>query len=97
MEADEAGTDPIAVLLDVEAWDKVVVMDVTFGRGVPSFGDLTKVFFQVGDDVLEAGNLGGMLRGAGLDCESETVDELVELLCGNVGVSVKGGEHGVRR
>jgi len=63
---------------------------VTFGWGVPSLGDLAKVFFQVGDDVLEAGDLGGMLRGAGLDSECEAVDELAELRGGYVRVRVDG-------
>ena len=94
MKADEAGADPIAVLLDVETGDEVVVVDVAFGRGVPSFSDLTKVFLQVGDDVLEAGDLGGVLRGVGLDSESEAVDELAELWGGHVRVRVEGSEYG---
>jgi len=93
METDEASADPIAILLDVKVGDEVVVTDVTFGRRVPSFGDLTQVLFQVGDDVLETSDLGGVLRGAGLDGESETVNELTELWCGNVGVRVEGCEY----
>ena len=92
MEADEASADQVAVLSDVEPWDEVVVTDVTLRWRVPSFGDLTEVFFEVGDDVLEPGDLGGMLRGSGLDRESEAMDELSELLRGNVGVRVKGGK-----
>jgi len=93
VEANEAGVDQVAVLLNVEARDEVVVAHVTLGRGVPSLGDLTKVFFQVGDDVLEAGDLGGVLRGAGLDRESKTVNKLAELLGRDIGVSVEGCEH----
>ena len=93
MEVDKAGTDPVTVLLNVEARDEVVVANVAFGWRVPSFGDLTKVFFKVGDDVLETGNLGGMLRGVGLDRESKAMNELPELLGGDVGVSVEGGEY----
>jgi len=73
--------------------DEVVVTDVSLRWRVPSFGDLTKVFFEVGDDVLEASNLGGMLRGTGLDREREAVNKLSELLSGNVRMSVEGGEH----
>jgi len=93
VKADEASVDPIAILLDVEAGDEVVVADVTLRWRVPSFGDLTEVFFKVGDDILETGNLGGMLRGVGLDRESEAVNELSELLSGDIGMSVEGGEH----
>jgi len=93
VETDEAGTDQVAVLADVEAGDEVIVVNVTLGWGVPSFGDLAEVFFEVGDDVLKAGDLGGVLRGAGLDRESEAMNELLELLGGNVGVSVEGGEY----
>jgi len=93
METDEASAGPIAVLHDVEVGDKIVVTDVTFGQRVPSFGDLTQVLFQVGDDVFKTGDLGGVLRGAGLDCEGEAVNELAELWCGNVGVCVEGCEH----
>jgi len=42
---------------NVEARDEVVVANVAFGWCVPSFGNLTEVFFQVGDDILEAGDL----------------------------------------
>ena len=87
------GAGPIAILLDVEVGDEVIVTNVTFGRRVPSFSDLTQVLFQVGDDVLEASDLGGMLRGAGLDCEGETVNELAELRCGDVGMCVEGCKH----
>src|SRR5712671_1630797 len=95
METDEAGADQVTVLADVETGDEVVVVaDVAFGRGVPSFGDLAEVFFQVGDDVLEAGDLRGMLRGAGLDSECKAVDKLTELWGGYVRVRVEGSEHG---
>ena len=97
MKADEASADPIAVLLDVETGDEVVVADVTFGRGVPAFGNLSQIFFEVGDDVLESGNLGGVLRGAGLDSEGQAVDELTELRGRDVGVCVEGGEDRARR
>ena len=93
MKVDKAGADPVAILFDVETGDEVVVADVSLRWRVPSFGDLTEVFFEVGDDVLETGNLGGMLRGAGLDHEHEAVNELSELLSGDVGVSVESGEH----
>jgi len=94
VEADEAGADPIAILEDVETGDEVVVADVAFRRGVPSFGDLAEIFFQVGDDVLEAGDLGGVLRGAGLDGKREAVDELAELWGGHIGMRVEGSEYG---
>src|SRR5712671_3473193 len=98
MEADEAGTDQVAVLADVEARDEVVVVsNITLRGGVPSFGDLSEVFFQVSDDILEAGNLGGVLRGAGLDSEGEAVDKLTKLLGRDVGVRVEGGEDRARR
>ena len=98
VKADEAGADHVAVLADVEARDEVVVVsDVALRGGVPSFGDLPEVFFQVGDDIFEAGNLGGVLRGAGLDSEGEAVDELAELYGGDVGVRVEGGEDRARR
>jgi len=98
VQTDEAGADNVAVLVDVETRDEVVVVsDVALRGGVPSFGDLPEVFFQVGDDILEAGNLGGVLRGAGLDSEGEAVDELTELLGRNVGVRVEGGEDRARR
>jgi len=58
--------------------------------GSPAFGDLAQVFFGVGDNVLEAGNLGGVLRGTGLDGECEAVDELPKLLGRDVGVSIEG-------
>ena len=87
------GTDPVTVLLDVEARDEVIVADVAFRWGVPSLGDLTEVFFQVGDDVFETGDLGGMLRGTGLDREGKTVNELTELWCRHVGVCVESCEH----
>src|SRR5712671_1644069 len=93
VETDEAGSDQVAVLTDVETGDEVVVADVTFGWGVPAFGDLPQVFFEVGDDVLESGNLRGMLRGAGLYGEGEAVDELPKLLGRDVGMSVEGGKH----
>jgi len=93
VKADEAGADPIAVLLDVETGDEVIIVDVALGWRVPSFSDLTEIFFEVSDDVLETSDLGGMLRGAGLNREGEAVDELSQLLSGNVGVSVEGGEH----
>jgi len=93
METNEAGSDQVAVLTDVEAGDEVVVTDVAFGWGVPAFGDLSQVFFEVGDDVLEPGNLGGVLGGAGLYGEGETVDELPKLLGRDIGVSIEGGEH----
>jgi len=97
VEADEFGTDQVTVLVDVEARDEVVgVPDVTLRGGVPSFGDLPEVFFQVGDDILEAGNLGGVLRGAGLDGEGKAVDELTELRGRDVGVRVEGGEDRAR-
>jgi len=94
MEADEAGTDEVTVLPDVETRDEVVVANVAFGWGVPSFGDLTEVFFQVGDNVLETGDLGGVLRGAGLDSECEAMDELAELWGGYIGMRVEGCEYG---
>src|SRR5712671_4645980 len=94
MKADEAGADQVTILLDVEAGDKVVVADVAFGGSVPSFGDLAEVFFQVGDDILKASDLGGVLRGTGLDGKGETVDDLAELLSGHVGVRVEGSEYG---
>src|SRR5712671_4374431 len=85
VEADELGADQVTVLTDVEARDEVVgVPDVALRRGVPSLGDLPEVFFEVGDDVLEPGDLGSMLGGAGLNGEGETVDELAQLLGGNV-------------
>jgi len=93
VETNEAGPDQVAILTDVETGNEVVVADVALGRGVPAFGDLSQVFFEVGDDVLESGNLGGMLRGAGLYGESEAVDELPEVLGRDIGVSVEGGEH----
>jgi len=94
VEMDELGTDQVTVLVDVEAGDEVVgVPDVTLRGGVPSFGDLPEVLFEVSDDVLESGDLGSMLGGTGLDGESETVNELAQLLGGNVGMGVEGGEH----
>ena len=57
MEADEAGSDQIPILENVEPRDEVVVADVTLGQRVPTFGDLTQILFEVGDDVLKAGNL----------------------------------------
>jgi len=93
MEADKTSADPIAVLFDVEAWDEVVVADVTFRGGVPALGDLTQVFFKVGDNILETSDLRGVLRGAGLDSKGEAVDKLSELQGGNVGVSVEGCEY----
>ena len=92
MKANEAGADPIAVLLDVKARDEVFVADVTLRWRVPSFGDLTQVLFEVGNDVLETGDLGGMLRGTGLDRNGEAVDKLSELLGGDIGVRVKGSK-----
>jgi len=92
VETDELGADPVAVLLDIEVGDEVVVADVAFWWRVPSLCHLTEVFFQVGDDVLETGHLGGMLRGTGLDGKGEAVDKLPKLLGGDVGVSVKSGE-----
>ena len=93
VKADKVGVDQVAVLSDVEAWGEVVgVSDVALQRGVPSFGDLSEVFFQVGDDIFEAGNLGGVLGGAGLDGERETVDELAKLWGGYVRVCVEGSE-----
>jgi len=95
METDEAGADQVAILVDVETGDEVVVVtDVAFGRRVPSFGNLAEVFFQVGNDVLEAGNLGGMLRGPGLDGECEAVDELAKLWGGYIGMCVEGSKYG---
>jgi len=94
VKADEAGADDVAVLPDVEARDEVVgVSDVALRGGVPSFGDLSEVLLEVSDDVLETGDLGSMLGGTGLDGESETVNELAQLLGGNVGMGVEGGEH----
>jgi len=94
VEADELGADQVTVLVDVEARDEVVgVPDVALRRGVPSLGDLPEVFFEVGDDVLETGDLGSMLGGTGLNGEGETVDELAQLLGGDVWMSVEGGEH----
>src|SRR5712671_4561277 len=93
VEANETGADEVAVLMDVEAGDEVVVVpDIALGRGVPPFGDLPEVFFEVGDDIFEAGNLGGVLGGAGLDGERETVDELAKLRGGYVGVCVESSE-----
>ena len=97
VETNEAGLDHVAILADVEARDEVIVANITLGRGVPALGNLAQVFFEVGNDVLESGDLGGVLRGAGLYGERKTVDELPELLGGDVGVSVKGGEHRSRR
>jgi len=98
MEADEAGADQVAVLVDVEARDEVVgVSDVALRGRVPSVGNLPEVFFQVGDDILETGNLGGVLRGAGLNSEGEAVDDLAKLLGGDVGMRVEGGEDRLRR
>src|SRR5712671_914883 len=92
VEADELGADQVTVLADVEAGDEVVgVSDVALRRGVPSLGDLPEVFFEIGDDVFETGDLGCMLGGAGLNGEGETVDELTQLLGGDVGVSIEGG------
>jgi len=93
VETDEASTDQVAVLSDVKARDEVVVADVTFWWQVPLFGNLTEIFFEVGDDVLETSDLGGVLGGAGLDREGETVDELLKLWGRDVGMSVEGGEH----
>jgi len=96
VEADEASADQVAILLDVEVRDKAVVADVTFGGGIPLLSDLAKVLFQVSDDVFEAGNLGGVLRGAGLNGEGETMDELAELLGRDVRMCVEGSEYGMR-
>jgi len=93
METNEAGADQVAILADVETGDEVVVANVALRRGVPSFGDLSQIFFEVGDNVFESGDLGGMLRGTGLYGESEAVDELPELWGRDVGMGVKGGEH----
>ena len=93
VEADEVGSDHVPVLADVEAGDEVIVANVAFGWRVPTFGDLAQVFFEVGDNILETGDLGGVLRGAGLDGECEAVDELPKLLGRDIGVSVEGGEH----
>src|SRR5712671_7803539 len=93
METDEAGANQVTVLPDVEAGDEVVIADVTFGWGVPAFGDLPQVFFEVSDDVLESGNLRGVLRGAGLYGEGEAVDKLLKVLGRDVGMSVEGGKH----
>jgi len=57
MKTDEAGTDQVAILPDVEAGDEVVVVNVALRWRVPTLGNLTEVFFKVGDDVLETGNL----------------------------------------
>jgi len=93
VEADEAGSDQIAILTDVEARDEVIVVNVALGWGVPAFCDLTQVFFEVGDDILKASDLRGVLGGAGLDGECEAVDELPKVLHGDVRVSIEGGEH----
>ena len=93
VETNEAGSNQVAVLADVEARDEVVVADVALRRGVPTFSDLSQIFFEVGDDVFESGDLRGMLRGAGLDREGKAVNELSELLGGDVGVSVEGSKH----
>ena len=79
METNEAGSDQVAILMDVETGNEVVVADIALRRGVPAFGDLSQIFFEVGDDVFESGDLGGVLRGAGLYGESEAVDELPKL------------------
>jgi len=93
VEADKTGSDQVPILADVEAGDEVIVANVTFGWRVPAFSDLAQVFFKVGDSILETGDLGGVLRGAGLDGECEAVDELPKLLGRDIGVSVEGGEH----
>ena len=93
VEADEAGADQVAVLSDVKAGDKVVIANVAFRWRVPSFGDLTKIFFEVGDDVLEAGDLRSVLRGAGLNGEGKAVDDLAQLLGRDVGMGIEGGEY----
>jgi len=88
-------------LADVETGDEVVVVvDVAFRRGVPSVGDLAEVFFQVGDDVLEAGDLGGVLRGTGLDSKREAMDKLAECWadtsgCASRAASTERGDNGV--
>jgi len=93
VEADKAGADQVAILSDVKAGDEIVIVDITLGWRVPSFSDLTQVLFEVGDDVLETSNLGGVLGGTGLDRKGEAMDELTELLSRDVGVRVEGGEH----
>jgi len=96
VEADEASAGQVAVLADVEVRDEAVVANITFGGVVPTLGDLTKVLFEVGDDVLEPGDLRGVLRGAGLNGEGKAVDELAELCGGDVRVRVESGEDGAR-
>ena len=94
MAVDEASADVVAVLKDVEVGDESVVTHVTFRGRVVALSDLTQIFFEVSDGVLEAGHLGGMLGGPGLDSECKAVDKLTELWGGYVRVRVEGSEHG---
>jgi len=91
---DEADADIVAVLLDLEVGDEVVVVYVAFWGSIVLLGDLSQALFEVSDGVLEPRHLGGLLRGLGLDGKGEAVDELAELYGGNVGVAVEGGQDG---
>ena len=87
-------TNVIAILSDLKVGDEVIVAYVAFWGSVVPFGDLSQAFFEVGDGVLEAGHLGGMLRGPGLNSECETVDELAKLCGRDIGMGVKSGQDG---
>ena len=92
----EADVDAVAILEDVEVRDEAIVTHVTVRGRVVALGDLTQVFFEVSNDVLEACHLSGMLGGPGLDGEREAVNELVELHGGDVGMGVEGSQDGAR-
>jgi len=93
--ADETNTDTVAILEDVEVGDKAIVAHVAVGRCVIVLSDLAQVFFEVGNGVLKAGHLSGVLGGPGLDGECEAVNELTELCSGDVGMGVEGGQNGM--
>jgi len=94
MGTDEAGADIIAVLEDVEVGDDAVVAYVTKGGRVIVLGDLAQAFFEVGDGILKACHLGGVLGGPGLNGEHKAVDKLTELDGRDVGVAVEGSQDG---
>src|SRR5712671_4471660 len=93
---DEADADIVAILLDVKVRDETIIAHVTVRGCVIVFSDLTQVFFEVGDGVLEPCHLRGVLGGPGLNGKGKAVDELAELRSRDVGVTVESGEDGVR-
>jgi len=94
--ADEVDADVVAILEDVEIGDEPIVTHVAVRGCVVALSDLAQTFFEVGNGVFEAGHLSGMLRGPGLDSECETVNKLMELRSGDVGMGVEGGQDSAR-